>query len=386
MKETYTVIGKTYKGFEDLLKDELQTLGITEIETGNRAVYFECNKESLYKINYLSRLAISFLVKLAEFPANTKDELYNGAKSINWADLFSYRKSIAVDSTVFSEVFTHSKFPGLVVKDAIVDTFREKNGHRPDVDITDPDIKINLHISDNIATVSLDSGGDPLFKRGYKVAMHKASLNEITAAAIIKLSGWDGKMPLLDMMCGSATIPIEAAMHSLQIPAGLNRQRYCFKNWSDFDSQIWEDLRENTLPLQHRTKIHAFELEEENVAMAEKNLTKANLSSRVKLSQGDFFNIYPRFKEGIIIMNPPYGNRIKTEIDLNKFYENMGSHLKHKFNGYTAWIISEKGEHLKHIGLKPSKKYSIMNGPIECQLLKFELFEGTISEHKNNKE
>lgn len=373
MKETFPIIAKTYGGLEPLLADELKEFGIDKVEIKNRAVQFDATIEQIYQLNFKSRLALCFLLKLGEFPVASREDLYNGASKIEWDKFISNRKTIAVDATVFSEVFSHSKFPSLVVKDAIADYFRNKIGKRPDVNLDNPDIMINLHIANNVATLSLNSSGDPLFKRGYKVANPENALNEIIAAAMVRMSKWDGKSQLYDLMCGTGTILIEAAMKALDIPTGLYRQQYCFRNWNNFDEKLWREIRESDNSESHRTKITGFDISEKVLEMATQNLSKANLAARVKLNQGDFFDVYPKYKTGTLIMNPPIADKNKPKFDVAEFYEEVGDRLKRKFGGYTVVILAENNEAIKHIGIKPVESIVIQNGSKEYKIERYEI-------------
>jgi putative N6-adenine-specific DNA methylase len=372
------IVGKTLYGLEDVLASELRSLGARDVSVLNRAVLFEGDKRLLYKVNYCSRTALSFLMPVSEFRIKTKEDLYNGAMKADWSRFLDEGKTFAVAPVVNSPLFAHTGYAGLLLKDAVADYFRNKTGYRPSVDTHNPDLLINLHISNNVVTISLDSSVVPLFKRGYRQEQAVAPLNEVLAAGVIMLSGWNGNIPLRDPMCGSGTIPIEAAMIACNIPPGKFRQFFGFQSWRDYDKDLFEQVRkesENLVRLSPVT-IDGSDISEEAAAMSRKNVARAGLSDVVSVSVADFKNLKHSGNECSLFINPPYGLRIRPE-EIDSLYDMIGSTLKHVFSGTTAWIISSNKESLKHVGLRPSMKYTLFNGALECQLLKYELYQGS---------
>ena len=372
------IVGKTLYGLEDVLASELRSLGARDVSVLNRAVLFEGDKRLLYKVNYCSRTALSFLMPVSEFRIKSKEDLYNGALKTDWSRFLDEGKTFAVAPVVNSPLFAHTGYAGLLLKDAIADYFRNKTGYRPSVDTHNPDLLINLHISNNLVTISLDSSVVPLFKRGYRQEQAVAPLNEVLAAGVIMLSGWNGNVPLLDPMCGSGTIPIEAAMIACNIPPGKFRQFFGFQRWRDYDQDLFEQVRaesESLVTLSPVT-IKGSDISEEAVVMARSNVARAGLNDVVSVSIADFKDLTHSGSECSLFLNPPYGMRIRPE-EIDSLYGMIGSTLKHVFSGTTAWIITSNKESLKHVGLRPSMKYTLFNGALECQLLKYELYQGS---------
>lgn len=372
------IVGKTLYGLEDVLASELRSLGARDVSVLNRAVLFEGDKRLLYKVNYCSRTALSFLMPVSEFRIKSKEDLYNGALKTDWSRFLDEGKTFAVAPVVNSPLFAHTGYAGLLLKDAVADYFRNKTGYRPSVDTHNPDLLINLHISNNLVTISLDSSVVPLFKRGYRQEQAVAPLNEVLAAGVIMLSGWNGNVPLLDPMCGSGTIPIEAAMIACNIPPGKFRQFFGFQRWRDYDKDLFETVREESESLVKLSpvSINGSDISEEAVIMARSNVARAGLNDVVSVSIADFKDLTHSGSECSLFLNPPYGMRIRPE-EIDSLYGMIGSTLKHVFSGTTAWIITSNKESLKHVGLRPSMKYTLFNGALECQLLKFELYQGS---------
>jgi len=372
------IVGKTLYGLEDVLASELRSLGARDVSVLNRAVLFEGDKRLLYKVNYCSRTALSFLMPVSEFRIKSKEDLYNGALKTDWSRFLDEGKTFAVAPVINSPLFAHTGYAGLLLKDAVADYFRNKTGYRPSVDTHNPDLLINLHISNNLVTISLDSSVVPLFKRGYRQEQAVAPLNEVLAAGVIMLSGWNGNVPLLDPMCGSGTIPIEAAMIACNIPPGKFRQFFGFQRWRDYDKDLFETVREESESLVKLSpvSINGSDISEEAVIMARSNVARAGLNDVVSVSIADFKDLTHSGSECSLFLNPPYGMRIRPE-EIDSLYGMIGSTLKHVFSGTTAWIITSNKESLKHVGLRPSMKYTLFNGALECQLLKFELYQGS---------
>jgi len=377
------LIAKTIYGLEKVLFDELISLGAEKVKSVNRAVVFEGDQYLLYKANYCLRTAMSVLVQIAEFRIRSSDDLYKNCLRVNWKEYLDPEHTFSVVPVVNSPIFRHTGYAGLLLKDAIADWFRKKEGKRPSVDTSDPDIVFNLHISNDLVTVSLDSSVVPLYKRGYRKEQGSAPINEILAAGIILLSGWKAETSFLDPMCGSGTIPIEAALIASDIPAGRFRQFYGFQRWRDYNEELLLQVRKESESKAHipATTISGSDISENAVSMTRKNVESAGLSDIITISKNDFCDLKASGNEGVIIMNPPYGQRIKSA-DNDKLYGMIGSTLKHNFPGYQAWLITSDKDSLKQVGLKPAKKTALFNGSIECLLVKYELYHGS----KKNKQ
>jgi putative N6-adenine-specific DNA methylase len=374
------LIAKTLYGLEKTLSDELINLGAKNVQPVNRAVVFEGDPYLLYKTNYCLRTAMSVLLQIAEFRIRSADDLYKNSLRVNWIKYLDPEHTFSVVPVINSPVFRHTGYAGLVLKDAIADWFREKAGKRPSVDASDPDIVFNLHISNDLVTVSLDSSVIPLFKRGYRKVQGTAPINEILAAGIILLSGWEAGTSLLDPMCGSGTVPIEAAMIAANIPPGRFRKFYGFQRWKDYDEDLFCKVRkESESKAQNpEVKISGSDISEDAVSMACTNVESAGLSDIISISLNDFSDLKASDNEGVIIMNPPYGQRMGTT-DNDKLYSMIGSTLKHNFPGYKAWLITSTSDKnsLKQVGLKPALKTTLFNGSLECVLVKYELYLGS---------
>ena len=372
------LIAKTLYGLEKTLADELTGLGVKDVRQLNRAVIFEGNTSLLYKVNYCIRSAMSFLVQIAEFHIRSADDLYKSSLKVNWADYLDKDQTFSIVPVVSSPMFSHTGYPGLILKDAIADWFRQRTGIRPSVDIKDPDIVFNLHISNDQVTISLDSSVIPLYKRGYRKEQGSAPINELLAAGIVLISGWDAGTSFLDPMCGSGTIPIEAAMIASHIPPGRFRKFFGFQKWKDYDENLFDQVKKESeaeaiIPA---VKINGSDISDEAVSVAEVNVRSAGLSDIISIRKDDFKDVRGLDNEGVIIMNPPYGQRIKTH-DLYDLYGMIGSSLKHNFPGYTAWLITSDKESLKHVALKPAFKTTLFNGALECVLVKYEMYQGS---------
>ncbi len=369
---------KTFAGLENVLADELKKLGAKDIETTRRAVYFRGDKKILYRCNYECRTALRILKPIGIFTVNNEEELYDKLKNIDWTLHFEEKKSILIKANLFHSNITHSHFAALKAKDAIVDFFREKRHRRPDVAKDDPDIIIDLHINNNKCTVSLDSSGHPLNKRRYRVATDKAPLNEVLAAGMIQLTGWDKTGDFIDPMCGSGTIAIEAAMFAMNIPAGYYRKDYSFLHWNDFDDDLWKEVKDaaNNKITEHDFPIIASDKSFRAFGIARTNIKFASLHKDITLINKPFDKINPETGKGILVFNPPYGERLKDK-EITQLYKHIGDVLKSKFSGYKAWIITANPQAAKSIGLHASKKIVLFNGPLESRFLKFDIYSGS---------
>ena len=379
------MIAKTLYGFESILAKELLDLGAMEIKEGNRMVSFVGDKGFMYKANLCLRTAIKILKPYESFKANSEQELYDNIKRLPWEKFLDVKGSLAIDSAVHSEIFTHSQYVALKTKDAIVDRFREKFGERPDVDLDFPDLRINIHIENNFCNVSFDSSGDSLHKRGYRSATNIAPINEVLAAGMLLMSGWDGQCDFLDPMCGSGTIPIEAAMIACNIPPNLNRKEFAFEKWSDWDEDLYEKIEESSLKKvrDFHFKINGYDKAPSAVMKAKENVKNANLSDFIEIQQKSFFESV-KDNEGYLHMlfNPPYGERL--EIDIEEFYGQIGDTLKQSYPGTHAWFIATNFDAIKSVGLRASRKIKLYNGPLEGRLLKYVLYEGSKKKSKQN--
>lgn len=384
MGKNFKLLAKTLFGLEDVLAQELRVLGASGIEKGVRNVVFEGDLGFLYKANLCCRTAIKILKPVHGFNVFSEEDLYNKIKELPWEDYMSESGSLAVDATVFSKQFTHSKFIALKTKDAIVDRFRERTGIRPDVNLDHPTLRINIHIDRNICTVSLDSSGQSLHKRGYKVASSFAPINEVLAAGMIMLSGWNGQCDLLDPMCGSGTLLTEAAMIACNIPPNLNREEFGFETWPDFDVDLFELIESSALKKirDFHFKVYGSDADASAIQKTKENIKSANLQDFIEVRQQDFFESAKENDRSLfIITNPPYDERLSLE-DVNEFYGNIGSTLKHRYPGTQAWLITANAMALKNVGLKPSKKIKLYNGKLESTFIRYDMYEGSKKPNK----
>ena len=376
MKEEFELVAKTFHGLEEILAKELTELGASNIEIGNRMVAFTGDKALMYKANFCLRTAIRILKPIKHFKANTADEVYDNIKSIAWENYLDNTKSFAVDAVVFSNEFRHSKFVAYKVKDAIVDYFRDQTGERPSVRINNPDVLLNIHIAEDRCTLSLDSSGESLHRRGYRQEAVEAPLNEVLAAGMILMTGWKGECDLIDPMCGSGTIPIEAALIARNIAPGVFRKEFAFEKWVDFDQDLFDSIyNDDSQEREFNHKIYGYDNNPKANEIAIRNVKAAGLSKEVELKLQPFQQFEQPKEKSIIITNPPYGERISTD-DLLGLYKMIGERLKHAFAGNDAWILSYRDECFDQIGLKPSVKIELYNGALECQFRKYQLFDG----------
>ena len=374
------MIAKTFQGLETVLATELIDLGANNIQIGRRMVSFTGDKEMLYRANFQLRTAIRILKPIKHFKATSADEVYEAVKQIDWTEYLSNETTFAVDSVVFSTEFRHSKFVAYKVKDAIVDQFREKTGERPNIRITNPDLQLNIHVAEYDCTLSLDSSGESLHRRGYRQETVEAPLNEVLAAGIIMLTGWKGDCDLIDPMCGSGTIPIEAALIARGISPGIFRKEYNFEKWADFDPELFQRIYEDdSQEKDFDHHIYGYDINHNVVKIAEMNVKAAGLSKDISIEQKDFKDFTQPEEKSIIITNPPYGERISAP-DLLGLYKMIGERLKHQFVNNEAWVLSYREECFDQIGLKPSLRTPLFNGSLECELRKYQIFQGKFDE------
>lgn len=383
MHKNFVMIAKTLAGLEDVLAEELINLGADNLEIGKRMVSFEGNNELLYKANIHCRTALRILVPIHTFKARNADEIYKEIKDIDWRKYMSENNTFAIDSVVFSTIFTHSKFVAYRTKDGLVDFFTKKVGKRPSVSTSNPDILINIHIAHDRCSVSLDSSGESLHKRGYRAGQTDAPLSEVLAAGMILKTGWKGNCDFVDPMCGSGTLLIEAALIALNIPPGIYREGFAFEKWPNFDKELFEDLyNDDSNEKEFKYNIYGYDLSGQAIAIASENIKNAGLSKHIKLEVKAIqkHETTPA-ANGIIVTNPPYGERLKVN-NIFELYESIGERMKHVFTGYTVWILSSEKELLHKIGLKPSAKMKLINGALECEFRKYEIFEGKRDQQK----
>jgi putative N6-adenine-specific DNA methylase len=376
--ENFKMIAKTFFGFEEILAKELQQMGAQQVEMGVRMVSFMGDKGFMYKANIGLRTALKILMPIHSFKAYNDSSLYKGIQSFDWSQYLNANQSFVVDVTLNSEHFNHSQFVALKTKDAIVDQFRDKFGKRPDVDKDFPDLRINVHIYNDACSVALDTSGASLHHRGYRTATNIAPINEVLAAGMLLLSGWDGQGDFLDPMCGSGTILAEAAMIACNIPANINRKEFGFERWPDWDNDLFDKVMDS---LMNKTRefhytIKGYDKAPSAVMKAKDNIRNANLDEFVTVVQEDFFKTEKETRGPLhMVFNPPYGERL--DIDLERFYSEIGDTLKQGYPNTNAWFITANLEALKYVGLKPSRKIKLFNGKLEARLVKYEMYEGS---------
>ncbi|MCT8340122.1 THUMP domain-containing protein [Flavobacteriaceae bacterium TK19130] len=379
MGKNFRMTAKTLFGMEDLLADELHKLGASGIEKGTRSVGFEGDTGFMYKANLCCRTAIKILKPIHYFNVFDEDSLYKNIYEMPWENYMDVDGSLAVDATVFSKYFTHSQYVALKTKDAIVDRFRDREGERPNVDLDRPSLRINVHIDRKICTISLDSSGDSLHKRGYKVSSTLAPISEVLAAGMIMMTGWDGQCDFLDPMCGSGTILTEAAMIACNIPPNINRDQFGFETWPDFDVDLYEVIENAALKKirEFRYKIEGFDKDPIAVKKAKENIKNANLDEFILVEQQDFFTTEKeRDRPMFLVFNPPYDERLSVS-DIDAFYAKIGDTLKQGYPDSQAWLITSNMDALKHLGLKTSKKIKLYNGKLESRFVRYEMYKGS---------
>ena len=382
MEQEFELIAKTFMGLEPVLAQELTQLGANNVEIGRRMVSFTGDKEMMYRANFQLHTAIRILKPIKHFKAQSADDVYNEVKKIDWSKYLDLKDSFAVDSVVFSDEFRHSKFVAYKVKDAIVDQFREKTGSRPNISVSNPDIRLNMHIAEDRCTLSLDSSGESLHRRGYRQESVEAPLNEVLAAGMILMSGWKGDTDFYDPMCGSGTIPIEAALIARNIAPGVFRKEFAFEKWVDFDQELFDTIyNDDSQEREFTHKIYGYDNSPKANEIATHNIKAAGVSKDVVLKLQPFQQFEQPAEKSIIISNPPYGERISTN-DLLGLYSMIGERLKHAFTGNTAWILSYREECFDQIGLKATSKIPLFNGALECEFRQYEIFDGKYKEFR----
>ncbi len=383
MEQEFELIAKTFMGLEPVLARELTQLGANNVQIGRRMVSFTGDKEMMYRANFQLHTAIRILKPIKHFKARSADDVYEEVKSIDWKEILDLKKSFAVDSVVFSDEFRHSKFVSYKVKDAIVDQFRESTGQRPNISVTNPDIRLNMHIADDECTLSLDSSGESLHRRGYRQESVEAPLNEVLAAGMILMTGWRGETDFIDPMCGSGTLPIEAALIARNMAPGVFRKGYAFEKWEDFDADLFDRIyNDDSGEREFEHHIYGYDIDMACVAKARFNVKAAGMTKDITIEQADFKDFKQPEEKAIMVTNPPYGERISTP-DLLGTYKMIGEKLKHQFKDNDAWVLSYREECFDQIGLKPSIKIPLYNGSLECEFRKYQIFEGRLKEFRS---
>ena len=376
MEQEFELIAKTFMGLENVLAQELTQLGANNIQIGRRMVAFTGNQEMMYRANFQLRTAIRILKPIAHFKAHSAEDMYDEVRKIDWSQYIEHGKTFSVDSVVYSEEFRNSRFVTYKVKDAIVDQFREATGTRPNISVSNPDIRLNIHIAEDQATLSLDSSGESLHRRGYRQESVEAPLNEVLAAGMILMSGWKADTDFIDPMCGSGTLLIEAALIARNINPGVFRKAFAFEKWPDFNQELFDTIyNDDSHERDFAHHIYGYDVDMKAVNTARLNVKAAGLSQTVTVEQQDFKDFKKPAEKSIIMTNPPYGERISTP-DLLGTYKMIGERLKHEFGGNEAWILSYREECFEQIGLKPSIKIPLYNGSLECEFRKYALFDG----------
>jgi len=375
----------TFYGLENVLAQELQQLGAKNIQTANRAVYFSGDLGFLYKANYNLHTALRVLWQVSSYKNIYKaEQLYSAISKLNWQEFLSVNQTFRIDVTGQTKFFKNTRFMALKAKDAIVDQFRSATNQRPDIELKQPDIRIVLHFQDQKLHILLDSSGESLHKRGYRTMTNIAPLNEVLAAGMVKLSGWQGLQNLLDPMCGSGTILIEAAMSAMFIPAAINREKFAFQNWQNYNADLFELIKESSLKkireLPSGIKLIGYDKAPSAIEKARQNIKNANLEEFITVKQADFFKTSRPEQKTLLLFNPPYDERLS--INVKEFYKRIGDTLKHNYPDTDAWLLVGNLQALKYVGLRPSKRIKLFNGKIEARLVQYQMYAGS---RKNNK-
>ena len=380
MTKEFQMLAKTFKGLEQVLAKELIELGANNVQIERRAVSFTGDMRMLYTANFCLRTASRVLVPIATFKAKKTDDIYEQVKLLDWAQYMTAKNTFQIDATVYSDLFRHSQFITYRVKDAIVDWWMEHGGVRPSVQLTNPDLYLNVHIAGDTVTLSLDSSGESLHKRGYRVANTQAPINEALAAGMLLLAGWHGQSDFYDPMCGSGTLLIEAALIARNIAPGIYRKGFAFEKWANFDADLFEDIySDDSRERDFQHKIYGSDAGFYAVQVANKNIQSANLQRDIEVKQIriEELKLADQSTEGaLVMMNPPYGERLSQDKNVLRLYQDIGTALKHQFSGATAWMISSNEEALKCVGLRPAKRIHLVNGDLDCLFNQYVLFKG----------
>lgn len=382
MEQEFELVAKTFMGLEPTLAKELTQLGANNVQIGRRMVSFTGDKEMMYRANFQLHTAIRILKPIAHFKARSADDVYNEVKKVDWNKYLGLDKTFAVDSVVFSEEFRHSKFVSYKVKDAIVDQFREQTGKRPNISVANPDVRLNMHVADDDCTLSLDSSGESLHRRGYRQENVEAPINEVLAAGLILMTGWQGDCDFIDPMCGSGTLLVEAALIARNMAPGLFRKEYAFEKWPDYDAELFDRIyNDESQEREFNHHIYGYDIDIKAVNTARLNVKAAGLTKDITIEEADFKDFTQPKEKSIIVTNPPYGERISTP-NLLLTYKMIGERLKHQFLNNDAWVLSFREECFDQIGLKPSIKIPVYNGSLECEFRKYQIFDGKMRDFK----
>ena len=376
MENNFRMIAKTFFGFEEILANELKMLGAQDVEQGVRMVSFKGDKGFMYKANLSLRTALKILKPIYSFKARDEKALYKGVSGVNWSKYLNANQTFVIDATVHSEYFNHSEFISQKCKDAIVDQFRERTGQRPSIEKIHPDLRINIHIDKDQVSVALDTSGNSLHQRGYRIATNIAPINEVLAAGILLLSGWEGQGHFLDPMCGSGTFLAEAAMIACNIPANINRKEFAFEKWNDWDNDLFDQIMDSLLKKvrEFHYTITGYDKAPSAVLKAKDNIKNANLEEYITIQERNFFETEKTTQGKLhIVFNPPYDERL--DIHMEQFYATIDDTLKKNYPGTNAWSNTGNLEALKFVGLKPSRKIKLFNASIEARLVKYEMYE-----------
>lgn len=381
----FPLLAKTFKGLEPILAKELEELGAQDIQERNRAVSFKGDQALMYRANMYLRTALRILRPIYRFQAKDENALYRGIQHISWHKYLGPENTLAIDSVVHSPHFRHSKFAALKCKDAIVDQIRKKAGKRPSIDVSNPDLRIHIHISNEWVSVSLDSSGQSLHRRGYRLDANPAPLNEVLAAGLLLLADWAGDTHFVDPMCGSGTLLIEAAMIASKKAPGLTRSYHGFEHWKDFDSSLWQSIEQEA---QDRIRelpavIQGSDISDSYLDIARDNIKRSGFQGQILLDKKDVSEANSPGSPGLLVVNPPYGERLQ-ERDIEALYKKMGDSFKQSFSGYNAWVLSSNLPALKRVGLRPDKKIMLYNGSLECRYYRYTMYQGSREEGKNN--
>ena len=383
MEQEFELIAKTFMGLEPVLAQELTQLGANNVQIGRRMVSFTGNKEMMYRANFQLHTAIRILKPIRHFKAGSADDVYEEVKKVEWSKYIEKGKTFSVDSVVYSDEFRNSRFVTYKVKDAIVDQFRENTGDRPNISVSNPDIRLNIHIAEDKATLSLDSSGESLHRRGYRQESVEAPLNEVLAAGMILMTGWKGDTDFVDPMCGSGTLLVEAALIARNMSPGIFRKEFAFERWSDFDQELFDTIyNDDSQEREFKHHIYGYDVDIKAVNTARLNVRAAGLTSDITVEEADFKDFKRPEEKTIMVCNPPYGERISTP-NLLGTYKMIGERLKHEFMGNDAWILSYREECFDQIGLKPSIKIPVYNGSLECEFRKYSIFDGKMKDFRS---
>ncbi len=379
----FELIAKTFMGLEPVLAQELTQMGANNVQIGRRMVSFTGDKEMMYRANFQLHTAIRILKPISHFKARSAEDVYASVKKIDWSKYILDGKTFSVDSVVYSEEFRNSRFVTYKVKDAIVDQFREATGSRPNISVSNPDIRLHIHIADEDATLCLDSSGESLHRRGYRQESVEAPLNEVLAAGMILMTGWKGDCDFIDPMCGSGTLLIEAALIARNISPGVFRKEFAFEKWPDFDQDLFDAIyNDDTQEREFAHHIYGYDVDMKAVNTARLNVRAAGLTKDITVEQADFKDFTKPENKSIIVTNPPYGERISTP-NLLATYKMIGERFKHQFMGNDAWVLSYREECFDQIGLKPSIKIPVYNGSLECEFRKYTIFDGKMRDYRS---